>query len=62
MELETENLFITIYEVRDHQIARAVIRLKEKEIENYTKEQFDNNFEGIKEKVAQIVESIRSKK
>ena len=37
------------------------IRLKEKEIENYTKEQFDDNFEGVKEKVAQIVESIRSK-
>ena len=38
------------------------IRLKEKEIEGYTKEQFDANFEGIKEKVNQIVESIRSKK
>lgn len=38
------------------------IRLKEKEILSYSKEQFDSNFEGIKEKVAQIVESIRSKK
>lgn len=38
------------------------IRLKEKEIENYTKEQFDENFESIKEKVNQIVQSIRSKK
>ena len=38
------------------------IRLKEKEILGYTKEQFDDNFEGVKEKVAQIVESIRSKK
>lgn len=38
------------------------IRLKEKEIDGYTKEQFDLNFEGIKEKVNQIVESIRSKK
>lgn len=38
------------------------IRLKEKEILGYTKEQFDDNFEGVKEKVSQIVESIRSKK
>lgn len=38
------------------------IRLKEKEILGYTKEQFDENFEGVKEKVSQIVESIRSKK
>lgn len=37
------------------------IRLKEKEILTYDKAQFDRNFEGIKEKVAQIVESIRSK-
>ncbi|MBO5262499.1 MAG: aldolase [Clostridia bacterium] len=38
------------------------IRLKEKEILSYSKAQFENNFEGIKEKVSQIVESIRSKK
>ena len=38
------------------------IRLKEKEILGYTKEQFDDNFESVKKKVAQIVESIRSKK
>ena len=38
------------------------IRLYEKKIKSYTKEQFDLNFEGIKEKVNQIVESIRSKK
>lgn len=38
------------------------IRLKEKEIASYTREQFDLNFEGIKVKVNQIVESIKSKK
>ena len=37
------------------------IRFKEKEILEYNKSRFDENFECIKEKVAQIVESIKSK-
>lgn len=37
------------------------IRLKEKEISSYTKEQFEENFEEMKEKINQIVENIRSK-
>ena len=38
------------------------IRLKEKEIRAYTQKDFEENFETVKEKVAQIAQSIRSKK
>ena len=37
------------------------IRLYEEKIKGYSKEQFDDNFNGVKEKVNQIVEKIRSK-
>lgn len=37
------------------------IRLKEEEIRGYTPEQFEENFRFVQEKVAQIVEKIRSK-
>ncbi len=38
------------------------IRKKEKEILNYTEEQFKENYEIVCDKVSQIVENIRSKK
>lgn len=38
------------------------IRLKEKEIKNYTKEDFDNNFKLVQERVEKIVQSIKAKK
>ena len=38
------------------------IRLKEKEINSYTENDFVQNFETVKVKVGQIVENIRSKK
>ncbi len=37
------------------------IRLKEKEISTYTKEEFLKNFEEVKEKVSQIVDKMRDK-
>ena len=38
------------------------IRKKEVEISHYNKEQFDENYQAVCEKIGQIVESIRSKK
>lgn len=37
------------------------IRLKEKEIANYTKEQFTENHKAVQEKVAAIIEAMRDK-